>query len=262
MEKKTKPNKIKEVRNQIKLQDVLDALDEFRAKPNRKIKTKKYFIVDKQNEFYDTKDVFARAANIANNNITSYSFSDFRGGMCKKRVESLEKCNRVGDFMRLILEGTEYHVTCDELSNESEYVGEIENIPKILEGHERDRVIKARVNQGQFRGELLCKHGKCCLCGVDIQCMLIASHIKSWKDSNNKEKVDENNGLLLCANHDKLFDKHLISFNDDGSILISKEIDEHNKELLHVDLDMKIKVDEEMKKYLAYHRKLFFQTDH
>ncbi len=41
MEKKTKPNKIKEVRNQIKLQDVLEALDEFREKPNRKIKTKK-----------------------------------------------------------------------------------------------------------------------------------------------------------------------------------------------------------------------------
>jgi len=41
---------------------------------------------------------------------------------------------------------------------------------------------------------------------------LKASHIKAWKDcTSTQERLDSNNGLLLCANHDALFDQYLIS---------------------------------------------------
>lgn len=47
----------------------------------------------------------------------------------------------------------------------------------------------------------------------DMKTLFRASHIVSFKDSNSIQKYDLNNGLLLCANADALFDKHLISVN-------------------------------------------------
>lgn len=47
-------------------------------------------------------------------------------------------------------------------------------------------------------------------CGVSDEHFLIDSHIKPWSQSNNQEWLDVNNGLLLCPNHDALFDKGII----------------------------------------------------
>lgn len=134
-----------------------------------------------------------------------------------------------------------------------------ENLPEGLKGYEREAIIKARVNQSGFRQKLIRKYGKCCLCGVESSALLLASHIKPWKDSDEDEKGDTFNGLLLCPNHDKLFDRGLISFNDDGTILISDEISENDQVLMNVQSDMKIQVDMKMKKYLAFHRENCFR---
>ena len=56
------------------------------------------------------------------------------------------------------------------------------------------------------------------LSGVGKQELLIASHIKSWKDSEDYERTDINNGLLLNPTYDALFDKHLIGFEDSGRL--------------------------------------------
>ena len=53
---------------------------------------------------------------------------------------------------------------------------------------------------------------------------MIASHIVPWKDSSDQERRDVNNGILLSPTYDALFDKHLISFDDTGSIIISSKI--------------------------------------
>jgi predicted restriction endonuclease len=55
---------------------------------------------------------------------------------------------------------------------------------------------------------------------------LIASHIKPWADSSDKEKLDGCNGLILSPHVDRLFDKGLISFENDGSILVSPKLDQ------------------------------------
>ena len=52
--------------------------------------------------------------------------------------------------------------------------------------------------------------------------LLVASHIKPWSISDANEKLDIHNGLLMCPNHDKLFDRGYISFDDTGRILISE----------------------------------------
>ena len=133
------------------------------------------------------------------------------------------------------------------------------NLPEDLKGFEREAVIKARVNQSQFRKDLIHKYGKCCLCGVKSPELLLASHIKPWKDSDEYEKVDVNNGLLLCPNHDRLFDRGLISFDDDGTILISEKLSENEQMFMNVSRTMKIHVDSKMKKYLSFHRENCFK---
>lgn len=56
--------------------------------------------------------------------------------------------------------------------------------------------------------------------------MLVASHIKPWRDSNNQERLDKFNGLLLLANLDKAFDLGFILFTDTGLVMISSQLEE------------------------------------
>ena len=63
----------------------------------------------------------------------------------------------------------------------------------------------------------------------------ISSHIKSWKESDNLERLDVENGILLSPNVDSLFDKHLISFSDEGQMLISNKISEDVLNQLGID---------------------------
>lgn len=127
-----------------------------------------------------------------------------------------------------------------------------------LKGEEKYALIRTRVNQSIFRDNLITRYGKCCICGLDNEKFLIASHIKPWSVSEPEEKLETDNGFLLCPNHDKLFDKGYISFDDDGSILISNKIDDENKRLLNISQEMKITLNENNKKYLKYHRHNIF----
>lgn len=133
---------------------------------------------------------------------------------------------------------------------------EIEVREEVYEGYnnEVERKIKVRVTQGKFRDSLLKRDKKCVICGLDIESLLVASHIKPWSKANNYEKQDENNGLLLCANHDALFDKGYISFDDNGKIRISKSIDKDSYKNLNINEDISIKINENQNKYMEYHR--------
>jgi predicted restriction endonuclease len=89
---------------------------------------------------------------------------------------------------------------------------------------------------------------------------LIASHIKPWRDSNNEEKLDGNNGLLLSPHLDKLFDKGFISFSELGEILISSS--EVGIILKKWGIDTNINIggfNRKQKEYLDYHRQKIFQ---
>ena len=134
----------------------------------------------------------------------------------------------------------------------------IEKDTSELIGQEKEAVVKTRVNQDVFRKRLVMKYKHCCLCSVNNEKLLIASHIKPWSESDSHEKLDVNNGLLLCPNHDKLFDSGLISFADDGSVMISGELDSINRTFLNVNSNMKIVVDNDNVEYIRYHRENVF----
>ena len=95
---------------------------------------------------------------------------------------------------------------------------------EIPDETEREVLAKARVGQGRFRADLVAAWRKgevCALTGLAIPEMLIASHIKPWRDSTNEERLDPMNGLLLVAHADKLFDRHLMSFYEERGTFFS-----------------------------------------
>ncbi len=128
-----------------------------------------------------------------------------------------------------------------------------------LQGESRDAVIKLRVNQGVFRDQLLQRYSRCCLCGVSNEKLLIASHIKPWIASDPDEKLDIDNGFLMCPNHDKLFDQGLITFSDDGEIILSVDLSKTDRVFMNVREDMKIELTEKNVAYLQYHRRHIFR---
>ncbi len=125
---------------------------------------------------------------------------------------------------------------------------------KQLQGEEREALIKVRVNQSAFRKLLMRRYTHCCLCDVDDESLLVASHIKPWAKSSHAEKVDVNNGLLLCPNHDKLFDRGYISFDNGGHIVISDELSKNCAISMNIKNDMQIELSNDNIKYMEYHR--------
>ncbi|MGP4063462.1 HNH endonuclease [Oceanobacillus sp. M65] len=129
----------------------------------------------------------------------------------------------------------------------------------VLDETEKELIINARIGQSFFKRKLLNIEKKCKLCGVTDERVLIASHIKPWSRSNHQERLDVNNGLLLCPNHDALFDKGLISFVNDSEILISASLEEETKLFLNINEEIKVKLKEPQHQYMDWHRENIFK---
>ncbi len=126
---------------------------------------------------------------------------------------------------------------------------------------EKDILIKARVGQGKYRSNLLNKYeGKCIVTGIDKSKLLVASHIKPWAICENNERIDTENGLLLSANIDRLFDSGLITFNDEGGMKISSFLGVANEARLHISKESKadLRATKRLLVYLEYHRDVLF----
>ncbi len=89
--------------------------------------------------------------------------------------------------------------------------------------------------------------------------LLVASHIKPWKDCTSDERLDVENGLLLCPNHDSLFDKGFINFDDAGQIVIAENLSDTDRIFMNVMGSMKIIYTERRQKYMQWHRTYVFR---
>jgi putative restriction endonuclease len=117
--------------------------------------------------------------------------------------------------------------------------------------------VSARIGQGKFRLDLVEYWGKCAVTGYSDITMLVASHIKPWSESTPAERLDKYNGLLLLPNLDRAFDNGLISFRDDGLILISSKLVAPSD--LSLSTGMKVDLAKQHKAYLAFHRDLIYR---
>lgn len=84
--------------------------------------------------------------------------------------------------------------------------------------------------------------------------LLVASHIKPWSVSDNFERLDPYNGLLLLPNYDKLFDLGYITFDPQGRIVCSRLLDNIDRKTMGITPDLRLtKVEERHIQYLKYH---------
>lgn len=109
----------------------------------------------------------------------------------------------------------------EELFNwEAHLRREIENDAQ-LSPTERQALVLARRGQGVFKRRVQRIETHCRITGVHRPDHLRASHCKPWRDSDNAERLNGENGLLLTPSIDHLFDRGFISFEDDGRLLVS-----------------------------------------
>lgn len=163
------------------------------------------------------------------------SLSDFRAGLNK--------------FLAFI--NSDYHKRiADSIITEIKAV-ENDNTIKMTE---KDSIVKSRIGQGIFRKGLIEYWHGCAISQCPLTWMLIASHIKPWRDADNQERLDSYNGLLLLPNYDKLFDLGYISFNSKGKIMYSRLLDKFDRETIGLTNNLHlVKLEEQHLKYLKYH---------
>lgn len=95
-------------------------------------------------------------------------------------------------------------------------------------GTDKQILSKQRIGQTFFRKTVLASYDfRCCITGISIKPLLIASHIKPWaKSDDTSEKTNPRNGLCLNALHDRAFDAGLIIIDEDYRVVVSKIIKE------------------------------------
>lgn len=121
----------------------------------------------------------------------------------------------------------------------------------------KEMLYQARVGQGEYRRKLLEDCLFCPFTMINDERLLIASHIKPWAVSDDREKIDPKNGFALTPTYDKLFDSGFMTFHDDKTIEVSPWISPMNQKRLNIYTGMKVpklQLDVERCAYLVYHR--------
>lgn len=144
---------------------------------------------------------------------------------------------------------------------ESDYEIQLEIQARHLEGDlEKIQLTKSRRGQGIFKANVRLVENHCRVTGVTNIKHLRASHIKPWAKSNNQEKLDGANGLLLSPHVDHLFDRGFISFENQGGILVSNRLNTNVLDQWGIAIPGNVgDFQETQRNYLDYHRREVFQ---
>ena len=151
----------------------------------------------------------------------------------------------------------------DELSQSLEFDSSKEDLPAVEEIKMRTdigetqklQIIKSRRGQGIFKAQVRQIENVCRVTKVSNPRHLIASHIKPWSKSDDAEKISGFNGLLLAPHIDHLFDKGFISFEGNGNLLLSKQLDKSILDRWSIDKSINVgSFRSEQQEFLEYHR--------
>ena len=189
------------------------------------------------------------------------NFGSFDDTLKKQGIVGLTNASRLDKQI-----WNEFNGRWDELAFESERLIAL-RLGKDIEAEQeessiplgavREVTVKQRVNQSFFRKAVLTAYNSaCCITGLNNSPLLIASHIKPWAASNDKEKVDPYNGYLLTPLYDKLFDRGFITFTFDRHMIISEAISNYNWKLLNIKNDtfiQELPIDDKRIEYLKFH---------
>ncbi len=191
-----------EIRNEKRLREILALIKQERAKPEFGI-----FKIEK-------------------------SVSYIKKNFCSAAVRMYREFILSGDVTQEIVEETTFitdGAKVEKIAREKLKVSEqkiLDAFDNKKEGKERVQVVMARVNQGLFRKYVLANFQcRCCVTGLNIPQVLRASHIVPWK-KDGTNRINPENGLCLSATYDAAFDRHLISFDEDYRLILSKRLKE------------------------------------
>lgn len=138
---------------------------------------------------------------------------------------------------------------------------EIERSASIPET-EKEALVLARRGQGLFRRLVQEREPRCRITGVERAEHLRASHCKPWRDcTDNRERLDPDNGLMLTPSIDHLFDRGFISFEQDGRVLVSPVAHAESLRRMGVPSGRELRTEpfrHEQRAFLEYHRDLVF----
>ncbi len=176
-----------------------------------------------------------------------------------------DAANRVMASVPAEARNTVWHRIRDEIdaidAAFDEAIADVEDIKakEKMRATTKETLINARLGQGDFRAGLMKRwNAACAVTGCNQPEVLRASHIKPWKPSDNRDRLNPRNGLLLSANLDALFDKGLISFQDNGTMMISTQVSELTRSLLGLPARLRKQLNDEEKGFLTFHRDTIF----
>lgn len=163
--------------------------------------------------------------------------------------------------------GSEYATVLDPASTVEESVEELgDRAEEIIRGRSdltstsKDQLIRVRRGQGVFKTNVRLYEKTCRVTGVAEISHLRASHIKPWCVSDDQEKLDGCNGLLLAPHVDHLFDRGFISFTSQGDLLVSEKLPNTILNRWGIALSLNVgRFNTEQARYLEYHRQNIFK---
>jgi hypothetical protein len=153
------------------------------------------------------------------------------------------------------------------LENVPEEVEESEEPQQDYTGRTRTVTTQARVGQRFFRRAVLNAYeNRCCITGLQIPRLLIASHIVPWKE-NRENRLNPQNGLALSTLHDAAFDKGMLTINADYTVRISTDIGQPDDQFFQESLqqfngrEIRLPNDRFLPDpiFLEYHRDVIFE---
>lgn len=193
------------------------------------------------------------------NSLTQSDVRDIIEGL-RRSISQRDKYNTnkgvtdIGSGLKRFLE----YIQSDYRKKLNETILSMEN--SILENQsipetERESIVKSRIGQGTFRNSLIEFWGGCSVTQCKTTSLLMASHIRPWRKSDNRQRLDVFNGLLLTPNLDKLFDRGYISFDKKGKIICSDVLPKSDMKSLAISNEMHLlKIEANHQEYLKYHR--------
>jgi len=126
---------------------------------------------------------------------------------------------------------------------------------------ERTAVIQARRGQGAFRLAVEQHESRCKVTGLEDRSLLHACHIKPWRVSTPREKLDGENGFLLSPHVHLLFDRGLISFDDGGRLLLARTLKPTTRQAWALDqAPAQTSLTERQNEFLEFHRQHVFSS--
>lgn len=94
----------------------------------------------------------------------------------------------------------------------------------MKEGKDKKRMVKTRVNQSVFRKIIVNNYSSsCAICSLNIDRLLVASHILKWSENKN-ERLNPSNGICLCNIHDRAFELGYLGITPEYKIKISNNL--------------------------------------